>query len=354
MLVSSSQQKDATSNVASNFGEIVESTITTQKQAVTSVKPVVSQAMQSAMPSSTTDRPTGMPTASAYNSIDQQKPLRQTIRDTFFSLIEKPHVQGTAVRVHTNPKVEGIHISDAATDQPTNGLTQAPKLDRSLSRSASSNMPEEELLKIIPNATNSSVTDTSTAVHRKTSTVLHADRMVQSKNVAPPLLDSGGDGPVPNLGTVGGKTDVLKLSEGLKQLRPEAPDFIPRPITNSDALSGSVNDNRVDVPPPLYIETIPYGNFVHMMNLLPEHALRSPSIVLSGPSSGHHVTVSHVQFANGVLIPGHTDGRLWLNTPVNTIDQRDVPADSKASNTSKTQPTPKKPVKGLGGSMWAK
>lgn len=349
--VSSSQQKDATSNVASHFVEIAESTNTAQKQVVTSVKPGVSQVAQNVIRSSTTDRPSGMPTISACNPVDQQKPLRQSIRETFFSLIEKPHVQGAAVRVPTKPKVEGTHITGTATNQPASGLTQAPRLDRSPSRSAPSNMPEEKPLKIIPNATNSSVTNASTSIHQETSTVLHTDRRVQLMDVAPPVLGSGKDGLVPNLRTVGGKTDVPKSSEGLKQLRPEAPGFIPRPVINSDAISGPVNDNSVAVPPPLYNLTVPHGNFAHVMNLPSEDALHSPFIVLSGPSSGHLVNVTLVQFANGVLIPGHTDGRHWLNSPPDTVAQRDI---SKISETSNVQATQKKPVKGLGGSMWAK
>lgn len=350
-LVTSSQQKHATSNVASNFVEIAECTNTAQKQAVTSIKPIVSQVAQGVIRSSTTDRPSGMPTVSACNPVNQQEPLRQTIRETFFSLIEKPHVQGAAVRVTTKPKVEGTHITGTATNQLVSGLTQAPRLDRSPNRSAPSNMPEEKPLKIIPNATNSSVTNASTSIHQETSTILHTDRRAQLMDVAPPVLGSGKDGLVPNLRTVGGKTGVRKSSEGFKQLRPEAPGFIPRPVINSDAISGPFNDNSVGVPPPLYNSTVAHGNFAHVMNLPSEDALHSPFIVLSGPSSGHLVNVTLVQFANGVLIPGHTNGRHCFDSPPNTVAQRNI---SKISETSNIQVTQKKPVKGLGGSIWAK
>ncbi|KPM43092.1 hypothetical protein AK830_g3491 [Neonectria ditissima] len=103
----------------------------------------------------------------------------------------------------------------------------------------------------------------------------------------------------------------------------------------------------------------------------------------TGQSSGHIVSVTPVQFANGFLVPGPSTGQLWLQTPVevstDAIPSHAIPSDAITPSvidlgqlatfpldilpnslvsatpiaSSSAVAGPRKPTKGLKASMWA-
>jgi hypothetical protein len=154
-------------------------------------------------------------------------------------------------------------------------------------------------------------------------------------------------------GETRGKTETSKELDSLK-LRPQAPGFVPAAPATSLSSSEMMFESTQGVGP------LVASPLADSQTATP--TVMTESLVHSVPSSGQIVAVTPIQFANGHVIPGPSNG-LFVIHPAPSLDQTpmqlgtfsaDLPIrEAESSNAAAHVAKPRKPTKGLTASMWA-
>lgn len=344
-------KKEDSSISVNELIKVVETTSIQKKDTVPTGSQEVSRQHQadarSQVPNPLTSKP-----ATVASTVTQQV-TKESIMDTFFSLIDEPPVDKAVMDKLKPVQQAAAPVVGTLTGQPPINFHQAPGFDRLLSRTAPAKKVQVKEA-IAPPLLESPPTPHATTYtkSKNTSSVDLEKEILKKKKATPPAANANTGSLASALRPVGGKLDEMKSSEGLK-LRPEAPGFVPRLVPRPDTPSEVANNSGV-VPPSPYIEPSARETTPVFQDRVSEPPLGPSMLVPSGPASGHLVTVTPVHFANGLIIPGQTDGQLWLKTPVSTVSQPATPDEKNMSQTRVVQPTQKNPTKGLDGSMWAK
>ncbi|KAF4967816.1 hypothetical protein FSARC_4708 [Fusarium sarcochroum] len=160
----------------------------------------------------------------------------------------------------------------------------------------------------------------------------------------------------------------LESSESARNsgLRPQAPGFVPKPQVASLASPEAPTEPTQVIEPSA--ASLLSGGSVEQSNA--QHAMgNNLAQVQSAYFAGQIVTVTPIQFADGCFIPGPSSGQLFMQPATATINQLPtlgVHTQAQPSTFSANLPIRnennqagsaakmKKPIKGLGSSMWAK
>lgn len=313
---------------------------------------------------------TAIPTSSTITNTKSNVSPQNNILDTFFSLMDEDEMEKIGEQTNTEPLGDAMDLDEPVEVPRTieGPSTQSSPMPSQLL--AQNMMPKEgcncqSAGRILPGLTASRFATAGTASDQGHLEVRpghkeHREDCPLRKGVRKSQVH------------VGDRKPRGKPNENDKQessgLRPQAPGFVPKVGVEK------VNDSLI-----IFDENIKDFDFTCTGNdakTLHQNSSTGESLIMpSGPATGHIVTVTPVQFADGFLVPGSTTGQLWLQTPVDYVpvgtfpnrlstQSGHLPLSESAANTSgyrnsvastMGRPTAvnKKPTKGLSASMWA-